>query len=143
MAAIKPLEKIAAKWATVSGRSGAEYEDGVRNPRNDWQKSTAAANAAWKQGVNQAVSEDRFATGVGRTPSSKWQDAAVSKGVSRYQAGVQLAQQAYSDGFAPFAQVIAGITLPPRGPKGDPNNIQRVAVIADALHKAKLARRGR
>ena len=143
MAAIKPLEKIAAKWATVSGRSGGEYEEGVRNPRSDWQKSTAAANSAWKQGVNQAVADDRFATGVAATPNSKWQDNAISKGVSRYSAGVQLAQQAYMDGFAPFAAVIASTTLPPRGPKGDPNNIQRVSVLADALHKAKLARRSR
>ena len=143
MAAIKPLDKIGAKWATVAGRSGAEYEDGVRNPRTDWQRATAAANASWKQGVNQAVSEDRFAAGVARTPTSKWQDNAISKGVSRFQAGVQLAEQNYIEGFAPFAQVIAQTNLPPRGPKGDPKNIQRVAILADALHKAKLSRRGR
>jgi len=143
MAAIKPLDKIASKWANVSARSGAEYEDGVRNPRNDWQKSTAAANAAWKQGVNQAVADNRFASGVAATPNSKWQDNAVKKGVSRYAAGVQLAEQAYMDGFAPFAQIIASTTLPPRGAKGDPANIQRVAILADALHKGKLARRSR
>jgi hypothetical protein len=142
MANIKPIDRIASKWATVSGRSGSEYEEGVRNPRNDWQRATAAANATWKAAVSQAVSQDRFAAGVSRTPTARWQENAVSKGVSRYSAGVQLAQTAYQEGFAPYAEVIRGVTLPPRGPKGDPQNINRVATIAKALHDAKMRRGG-
>jgi hypothetical protein len=35
--------------------------------------------------------------------------------------------------------VIQGTTLPPRGAKGDPANIQRVAVLATALHAKKVS----
>jgi hypothetical protein len=40
-------------------------------------------------------------------------------------------------------QVIESIQLPPRGPKGDPRNIERVRVIAQALRARKLAAVGR
>ncbi len=50
---------------------------------------------------------------------------------------------AYEEGFAPFRTTIANLTLPPRGPKGDPKNINRVSAVASALHKKKLELEGR
>lgn len=140
MAAIKPLSRIASKWAEVAGRSGPQYEEGVRNPRTSWQNATAAANASWKAGINQAVQQDRFAKGVSQSSDQYWQENAVAKGVSRYAEGVRLSQSNYEKGFAPYAEVIARTTLPARGPKGDPNNINRVAQMAKALHDAKMSR---
>lgn len=140
MAAIKPLSRIVNKWAEVAGRSGPQYEEGVKNPRTSWQNATAAANATWKAGINQAVQQDRFAKGVSQSSDSYWQDNAVNKGVSRYGEGIRLSQANYQEGFAPYAEVIQRTTLPARGPKGDPNNINRVAVMAKALHDAKVQR---
>jgi hypothetical protein len=51
---------------------------------------------------------------------------------------VQIAKDDYAKGFGPYANVIAATTLPPRYPKGDPRNIERVSAIAQALHQEKV-----
>ena len=38
-------------------------------------------------------------------------------------------------------RVMEGVTLPARGPKGDPKNYDRVKAIGEALHKYKVAKK--
>lgn len=139
MANIKPLDRINAKWQRVTSAAGAEYEDGVRNPSADWKANTLAATAAYKTGVQTSIAKDSFAKGVTAVGTAKWQANAIAKGPTRFAQGVSLAIDSYSAGFAPYRQVIQGLTLPARGPKGDPSNINRVAIVAKALHDKKLA----
>lgn len=139
MAAIRSSASIASKWAAVTpGRSG-EYESGVQQPRKDWAKQTAAASDAYKAGVTQAIAKDSFAKGVNKAGTSTWQEGSLQKGVTRWGPGVALAQEKYQNGFAPFRDAIERTTLPARGARGDPRNLQRVAVIVEALRKTKLA----
>jgi len=127
MAAIRPIDVIARKWATVTPQRAPDYEFGINNPRTDWAEQTRAANDAWKAGVQQAAAQDRFAKGVARAGTSKWQANALSKGVQRWGPGVQLALDDYQTAFAPFVEAFARATLPPRFARRDPRNLERVA----------------
>lgn len=142
MPAVKALDRISQKWARVAAASQAEYEEGVRNPKKDWASATAAAEDAYTKGIQQAVAQKRFGKGVKAAGSEKWQKNAIEKGPGRWAQGIGLSQSAYETGFGPYRSVIERTTLPPRGPKGDPANIQRVALLAKALHEEKLKRRG-
>jgi len=142
MPSVKSLDRISSKWARVASVSQPEFEEGVRNPRGDWQANTMAAEANFERGVQQAIQRKSFGKGVSKAGTAKWQERTLSKGPSRWSEGIQLSRGAYEQGFAPFREVISRTTLPPRGPKGDPKNIQRVAAIADALHAEKLSRQG-
>lgn len=142
MPAVKSLDKISQKWARVSQQSQAAYEDGVRNPRTDWADATAKSAASYAAGVQKAVADKRFEKGVRNAGSSKWQQAAIEKGPGRWAEGIRLSQDAYERGFDPYRQVIEKTNLPARGPVGDPSNIQRVAVLAKALHDERLRRQG-
>jgi len=142
MPAIKPMQTIADKWSVVAGRSGDAYQAGVESPRKDWKTATQAGNANWKTATQAAIARDGFKTGVDKSSSQTWQEGAINKGVSRYGAGVLLGRDKYEKGFAPYADVISRTLLPDRKPKGDPANIQRVGVMAKALHDAKLAMAG-
>lgn len=142
MPAVKPLDRISQKWARVASVSQQEYEDGVRNPRKSWATETAKAESAYEKGVQQAISKKRFSGGVKAAGDSRWQENAIAKGPQRWAQGINLGTEAYERGFAPFRAVIEGVNLPPRGPKGDPGNINRVAVIAKALHEKKTALQG-
>lgn len=142
MAAIRPIDQIARKWAAVTpGRSG-EYESGIKAPRRDWAKATSGASDAYKAGVTQAIAKDSFAKGVNRVGTSAWQDGSLQKGVSRWGPGVSLAQEKYQRGFAAFRDAIERVVLPARGARGDPRNLQRVTAIVDALRKTKVAQGG-
>lgn len=142
MADIRPVDIIAAKWATVTPQRSADYEFGVQNPRTDWARATAAANDAWKAGIQGAIAANSFAKGVARAGTPTWQQGAVSKGVQRWGPGVALAQEKYQAAFAPYREAIARTTLPPRGPRRDPRNMERVKAIVDALIRTKVAQGG-
>lgn len=139
MAEIAAVDVIGAKWARVTPTRTADYEEGVRNPRKDWSRSTLAATDAWKAGITDAVAKGTWQKGVSRAGTPGWQEGAVAKGVPRWGPGVQVAEPKYTAAFAPYREAIARVTLPPRYARRDPRNLMRVNVVVDALVKAKLA----
>jgi len=134
----KDIGTISAKWSTRAQAAGPDYTAGVKAPRNDWAQNTTAAASAWQQGVSDAMSNGRFARGVSAAGTAKWQNGAINKGATRYPQGVAGGQTAYSNGFAPYLQVIASLNLPARGPRGSASNGQRSQAVADALHQKKV-----
>lgn len=137
MAEIKPLSRIASKWQKNSSTAGDSYREGVENPRRSWAASASASDQARRDGLAAADARDAFVKGVNEAGDAKWKKNATTLGPARFRQGVQNAEPEFSKGFNKFHGVIAGVTLPPRGPKGSPENIERVRVIADALHSAK------
>lgn len=143
MPAVKPLDQISDKWKRVASVATPEYEAGIRSPRRKWAEATANSEAAYTQGVQQAIARKSFSAGVKKAGDTKWQENALAKGPARWQQGVELSQSAFETGFKPFRDVIERTALPERGPKGDPKNINRVAVLAKALHDYKVSQAGR
>jgi len=139
MAAIRPIDTIVDKFITVTPGRATQYKQGVENPLRDWEQNAIAAEETYKRGVTEAANKGMYGKGVKKAGTRKWQKGASQKGPTRFSEGVMLSKDAYRAGFAPYAEEIAKTELPPRGPKGDPNNIQRVAVIARALRERKLA----
>lgn len=143
MAEIKSAGAAADKWGRRTSTAGPEYEEGVRNPRKDWAEQTGKAEKNYEAGVQAAIQRKSFGKGVANTGTSGWQAAALAKGPGRFAQGVSGAIDKYRAGFQPFQETIANLALPARGPKGDPNNINRVSVIASALHKKKIELQGK
>jgi len=139
VASIRAMDMISRKWARVAGSSGPSYEEGVTAPLRDYAANASAANDAWKGGVTAAVQGDRFATGVRRVGTAKWQRNAVAKGPARFSQGVAIAQPDYEAGFTPYREAIQAAQLPPRGPRRSPQNLQRVQAIVTAVSARKEA----
>ncbi len=142
MPRVRDINYLAQKWVRNAQNAQVTYEEGVRNPLNDWQQNTMAAAQTWRQAIQQAVAEGRWEAGVRATSTQEWQRAAAEKGAQRFGPGVQFARDKWQQRWEPYRNVIEGVQLPPRGPKGDPNNLRRVEVIARALHEAKRRRMG-
>ncbi len=139
MAKIKSAAEIAAKWARVTPQRVVDYQAGVQNPSEDWATATLKAEDNYKTGVQKAATEGRFGKGVKKAGTDKWKKNTLEKGPNRFAEGVAVSEPEFQSGFEPFREVIANTTLPPRFPKGDPRNIDRVKVIAEALRKKKVA----
>lgn len=140
MAFIRSIEQIAKKFATVTPGRSEDYRIGVENPRTDWATATANAENAYQDGVQKAITQKRFGKGVKAAGTAAWQAGAITKGVSRWGPGVQLAQDKYARNFAPYRDVIERTQLPPRFARRDPRNLDRVKVLVGALSAAKEAR---
>jgi len=137
MAEIRDVAQIARKWVRNSAVAGPSYSEGVQNPRRPWQAATLAAQPAWQAGVTAAAQAGRWQAAVRATPEDTQRQMASTKGANRFPEGVAAAEPKYAARFAPYAQVIRGINLPPRGPRGAAANLQRVAAIANALHQRR------
>lgn len=138
MAQIKSLDRIVKKWQSVTPQRTAEYQDGIQNPRADWQQQTVNATANYEKGIQASIANKSFAKGVAKRGTAGWQQKTLAKGPIRWAQGVQVSASDYQEGFAKYHAVLSSLTLPPRGAKGDPANIQRVAAVANALHNAKV-----
>ena len=139
MALIRSVSKIADKWSSVTpGRSG-QYREGVSNPLRDWGTEAKAAEGSYEAGIQAAIGRKAFAKGVARVGTDKWKRKAVDVGTVRWGPGVSAAKPDYEAGFAPYADTISSVKLPPRGAKGDPRNLERVGAIANALHAKKMS----
>lgn len=126
------------KWIRRASIAQEDYTLGIQNPRADWQSTTLNAKNAWIQGLQQAQQRNAWEKGVQKAGTEKWRRKAVEVGVQRYPQGVQVSAPDYETAVKPYLDVINSITLPPRGPKGDPRNLERVKMIADALRKKKI-----
>ncbi len=138
MPAIRSSSEIARKWAEVTPRRADDYKAGVSSPKKDWATETAAAEEQYNDGVTDAIGRGAFGRGVSEAGSEKWRKGALEKGVNRWGPGVRIAQPDFEAGFRPYRDTIEATTLPPRRRTGDPANIERVAVIAAALHARKV-----
>lgn len=135
--AIRSTSEIAAKWAEVTPQRAPQYERGVRNPKKNWEEETVKSNDAYKAGIASAIQKDSFLKGVQKAGTSKWQRGAIEKGTSRFGPGVQVAQDDYNKGFAPYREAIQNADLPPRFARRDPRNIDRVRAMVAALVEEK------
>uniref|UniRef100_A0A6H1ZVI7 Uncharacterized protein n=1 Tax=viral metagenome TaxID=1070528 RepID=A0A6H1ZVI7_9ZZZZ len=140
MPKIRSSAEIAGKWQKVTPQRTDEYKSGVENPREDWATNTAAAETRYNEGVQAAIAQKRFGSGVKKTGTKGWQDKTAKVGPGRWAEGVREGGDAYAEGFEPFRKTIENTVLPQKYAKGDPRNIQRVAAIADALHKKKIGK---
>jgi len=141
MVKTKPAELVAKKWVDRASVASDDYRYGIENPREDWQRATEAAFDRWTKGVQQAIANKSFVGGVRKAGTEKWRRKALEVGADRYASGVRAAKDEYASKIAEVLNVISGITLPERGPRGDPKNIERVRVIADTLHKWAQAKK--
>jgi hypothetical protein len=135
---IRSIDEIKAKWTRVTPARSEDYRLGVTTPKKDWKTGASAGKENFKAAMQKVIAEDRQNKGVLKSSTDFWKQKALALGTNRFSEGVAVAGDDYGRGFGPYRDVIAGLTLPPRYPKGDSRNLERVKVIADALHKKKI-----
>lgn len=139
MPAVKPIEEIQKRYAAASTLAD-RYTSGIEVSPKSWKDETLKAASSWKQGVQEAAAKGLFAKGVGRVSNEDWKAAALEKGGARWGSGVSAGVSKYISNVTPFLNIIKGISLPPKGPRGASQNYDRVRVIGEKLHAARIAR---
>jgi len=140
MPAIRSITELAEKYKRVTPGRRTDYENGIAKPKADWASETQAAESAYAQGVQEAISAGRFGKGVSDKGTAGWQADTKQKGPERWATGIGYGSPKYATNFAPYADVIGRTVLPPKYAKGDPRNFDRVVTVATALHNAKVGK---
>lgn len=140
MPAIRNVTDIAAKWARKAPMSVGDYEDGIRNTQADWATLTTQAAPAYVTGLQASMAAKRWEGGVAAAGTAGWKEKSLAKGPARWADGITKSGDAYSKGFAPYADVIRSTTLPARGPRGAQQNYQRSQLMGQALNRARVGK---
>jgi len=140
MAEIKNIRLIRDKWQRVTPQRTEDYKIGVQAPKRSWSDSALKQKETWKQAITAAAQAGLYEKGIQRAGDDGWKQQALAKGPSRFAEGVMISADKYEENFQPYAEEIQRVSLPPRMPKGDPRNIERVKAIADALRKKKIGK---
>lgn len=135
---VKDASQASQKYVQRAQAAAPDYAKGVQGAGAAWQSNSVAANDAYVTGVTQAANAGRYQKGVTAAGGSKYESRASTVGAQRFPQGVAAAGPDWSSKTAPYLQTIAALTLPPRRPKGDPGNLQRVQMITEALRKKKI-----
>jgi hypothetical protein len=136
---VKDLGQVTDKWRRRAATAQADYRIGTQRPRRSWQQATVQAAPRWTQAIQEAAGRNAFQAGVQASSDAEWQKGIQQKGVARWAPGIAASQDKYARNFQPYLETLRSIQLPERGPAGDPGNIQRVAVIAEAMRQRKLS----
>lgn len=134
---VRSAAEIAKKFIKVAPQRTEDYKRGVETSQNDWERNTAQAEERYVEGVTIAAAEGRFGRGVAKAGNAKYKQNTLTKGVRNWPIGIRDSEEAYRKGMEPVVAVLQGIDLPPRFPKGDPRNIDRVTAVTVPLHALK------
>lgn len=137
---IKDIGSLAKKFVQRAQQAQGEYSDGVKVAGADWEANTKAAEENYKAAVVIASNEGRFGKGVAKAGAAKYTLRASTLGPQRYGQGVAVAEGEWSKGVQPHLQMMAGLTLPPRRPKGDPANQLRAQTVAQKNHELRIGK---
>ncbi len=137
---MKTASQSVQKWQQRAGGAVGDYESGARSTTKDQAAAAIAAKGNWQQGIQAAISKGLYEKGLGRSGKGGWLAGVTEKGVANFGTGVasSVASQKYAENSGRFDSARNAAASVARGPKGSPQNLQRVAAVANALRAAKV-----
>lgn len=133
---------IAKKWVDVTPGRVAYYAAAVKDAGPAWETNALNAGNNYKTAISAVDIAKRFIGGIKKAGASKYSRKAVELGVPRFPTGVAAAEDDFNVGFSPYRDVLDGLEVPDRKPRGDLSNYKIGEKIGDALFKKRIAMLG-
>lgn len=137
---MKSAQQSAEKYASRASAASGDYVQGAQTTSKDQSAAAIAAAGIYAQATQQAITDGRYARGLQKAGKSKWLAGVTGKGGNRYGEGVSQAAPAYATESARFDSARSAADALPRGIKGSPQNLARVAAVVSAQIKAKTGK---
>ncbi len=135
----KSAAAIAAKFIRVTPDRVQEYEDGVRNPRRDWQKNAIDSEDNYQAALKASFTRNARVKGIQRVGTAGQMAATIEKGIPLWPERIRMAEEAMRNGMEWVVRAIESVKERPKYPKGDPRNLEIVKDLTQAIHKARIA----
>ena len=135
---VPSADAIAKKWKEEAPKRATYYQAETPAAADTWEANTKAAKATYKASLLVSKIEERFAGGVDGQ-AGKFKRKVVDVGVDRYGPGIEAAESDMRDGIGPYRDVLDGLEVPDRKPRGDPANLKIVEKIFKQLHAKRLS----
>jgi len=139
---VKSADVAGAKWDDNAARAADRYATEAEASAEAWAAGAAGASDNYHKAVTAAGIQTRFKAGVAKAGAAKYARKIRDVARDRFAPGVHAAKGDYEENVAPHLQTIAGLTLSPRAPRGDPANYRRVEEVGKALNAKRLSMLG-
>jgi hypothetical protein len=134
---MKSAAQSAEKYASRAAAAAGDYVSGAQSTTKDQAAAAIAAAGIYAQATQAAITDGRYAKGLQKSGKSKWLSGITAKGGGRFAEGVGAAGPTYATESARFDTARGAAASLPRGIKGSPANLQRVAAVVAAQIKVK------
>lgn len=138
MAVVMPMSKIVAKYMKNASRATPDYIDGCETTKKDQAELAIQAEEIFESALQESFGRHAFSNGLRKSGHAKWRAKSVKKGGRNYAPGVRDAGPEFQEGFSPHHAALEAIDYPPRGPRGSPQNLERVRIENETLHKIRI-----
>lgn len=136
----KTAQSVSEKYATRAAGASGDYVKGAQETSKDQAAAAIAAAEIHKQATMAALNEGRYAKGLQKSGKGGWLKGVTEKGANRFGEGVAQAAPKYATESARFDGARNAAASLPRGVKGSPQNLQRVAAVVTAQIKTKTGK---
>lgn len=137
---MKTASQSAEKYASRASAASGDYVSGAQQTTKDQAAAAIAAAPIYAQATQAAISDGRYARGLQKSGKAGWLKGITDKGGNRYGEGVSQAAPRYATESARFDSARGAASSLPRGIKGSPQNLQRVAAVVAAQIKTKTGK---
>jgi hypothetical protein len=128
--------KATSKYVMRAGVAGQDYAENAAAAGQRYVEGASKGDANYRAAVVKAASEGRYGAGIRAKGSEKYERKIRAVGAGRFTEGVSAGAPDYATAISKVLSTIAAVTIPERGPKGSPQNFQRIQPIGMALRKA-------
>lgn len=134
---VKPISEATQKLVSRASGATQDYRRGIERTDNQAENAIAAEDA-YRAGLQESFTRNARVKGLEKSGNKKWQERSLSLGANRFATGVRAGAQDYAENVKPYFEMLSRLELPPRGPKGSPENFNRSRVVGEALHQQKI-----
>mgnify|MGYP001561452650 CR=1 FL=1 len=136
---VKSISSAADKLVRNAQAASQEWLENTKAAGEAWVTGTQGAKLNYGQAVRSGGIEDRFARGVAKAGAAKFVRKVSDVGGQRFAPGVSAGKVDYQANAEGYFSLLAGLSLPPRAPRGSASNTQRVVAVDQALNAKRLA----
>ena len=139
---MKNASTSAMKWARNAGNASSDYAEGAATTTKDQAAAAIGAKVLYQQGVQDAITRGAYEKGLQKSGKAKWLRGVQEKGQQNYATGVMSdsARGDYATESAKYDSARNAASSLPRGPKGSPANLARVAAVVNATRAIKIGK---
>jgi predicted transcriptional regulator len=136
---------VSQRWQRNLAGSVEKIREGIQAVTVSPTESALQAKDRYISGVQAAVADGRYEAGLRSVSLQQWQEAALTKGVSRIATGAQAAQtkvQRFMDAWLPAqAELSRKISQMPKGTIADSQARAAAAIATNAAYRGKFSGR--
>lgn len=139
---MKSANESVAKWQNRTAAASQDYSDGAASTDKDQAARAIAAKEVYKTALTESFGRDAYSKGLQRSGKGGWLRGVQEKGAQNFSTGVgsNTAREKYTTNSGKYDGARKAAEGLPRGARGNPANLQRVAAVANAQRAIKVSK---